>query len=161
MAANAAKAKTAKAKAVKPKTKRVKAIKTPAAKENAMHATESQTFSCDDMEEDSRTLISHPGMKPTQKPETDILVSREESWETQGTLVKIQATSPFVYCEIRHTSPIKYRVWCEGEEGRSARKEGEGEEWTTRYCSGKVRTVKVFPAWSSPAPLSVYRKAPS
>ena len=130
MAANAAKAKTAKAKAVKPKTrrvkaktKRVKAIKTPAAKENAMHDTESQTFSCDDMEEDSRTLISHPGMKTTQKPETDILVSREESWATQSTLVKFQATSPFVHCEIRHTSPIKYRVYCGGVRA-------ECEEWT-------------------------------
>ena len=82
MAANAAKAKTAKAKAVKPKTKRVKAMKTPAAKEEDMDMedTESQTFSCDDMEEDSRTMIK---IQKAQGTETDLLVSREESWETQ------------------------------------------------------------------------------
>jgi len=73
MASNAVKAKTAKAaaakvKAVKPKTKRVKAMETPAAKENAMHDTESQTFSCDEMEEDSRTLISPP--RDEAHPET-------------------------------------------------------------------------------------------
>ena len=79
-----------------------------------MHGTESPDFACDDDWDEASGEAQgeqHPGMKPKEN----------------STLIKIEATSPCVYCEIRHTSPITYKVYNGSFRARC-------EEWTKKQA---------------------------